>query len=77
MRSFGLRLHVGDADDFSFSSTKLPTAGSAYSHPHAVRFGLRKYENMPSFEPRCLRNMSPAPCLEGVSDLSADEVNPR
>src|SRR3989442_15194579 len=45
MRSFALRLHVRDADDFSlFVDKSHRERDQRILHPHAVRFGLWKYE---------------------------------
>src|SRR6266851_6448081 len=78
MRSFGLRLHVGDADDFSlFVDKSYRQRDQRILHPHAVRFGLWKYEKHALVRTEMLaKHEALRPCLEGVSDLSPDEVNP-
>src|SRR5882762_2124483 len=78
VRNFRLRLHVRDADDFSLLVEKGDRErDQRILHPHAVRFGLWKYEKHALVRTEMLaKHETLRPCLEGVSNLSLDEVNP-
>ena len=79
MRSLRLRLHLRDADDFSlFVDKSHRERDQRILHPHAIGFGLRKYEKHTLVRTEMLaEHEALRPCLEGVSDLGADEVDPR
>ena len=79
MGSFRLRLHLRDADDLSLVVEKsYRERDQRILHPHAVRFGLWKHEKHALVRTEMLaEHEALRPCLDGVGDLGADEVNPR